>query len=187
MGLRKNSRPHQFLKGLAVGSGVLAISIISPVGGARLIQGLIGGYFRKKRFEKEIFLRDLKNLQSRKLVDYRELEHGNVEIKITKLGKETVLKYNLDGIKLKTQTWDGGWRLITFDIPNHHKAARDAFRKKLKDLKFYPLQKSVFLTPYPCEDEIDFVASIFDVRKYILILYIDHFEGEEKLRHHFKL
>ncbi|MFH1162049.1 MAG: hypothetical protein V1696_02115 [Candidatus Jorgensenbacteria bacterium] len=187
MGLKKNSRPHQFLKGLAIGSGVLAISLVSPLGGARLIQGLIKSYFRKKRFEKEAFLRDLKNLQSRKLVDYRELESGRVEIKITKLGKGTILRYSLDGIKLKDQTWDGKWRLIMFDIPHRHKAARDAFRKKLKDLKFYPLQKSVFLTPYPCEDEIDFIASIFDVRKYILILYIDHFEGEEKLRHHFKL
>lgn len=185
--IRRNSRPHKFLKGLAIGSGVLAISLVSPLGGARLVQGLIESYFRKKRFEKEIFLRDLKNLQSRKLVDYLELENGQVEIKITKLGREMILKYNLDEIKLKTGKWDGKWRLIIFDIPHHHKTARDAFRKKLKDLKFYPLQKSVFITPHPCEDEIDFIASIFDVRKYILVLYVDRFEGEEKLRHYFKI
>lgn len=74
-----------------------------------------------------------------------------------------------------------------FDIPHNHRTARDALRKKLLDLKFYPLQKSVFITPYPCEDEVDFIASIFDIRKYILILYVVYFEGEEKLKHHFNI
>ena len=72
-----------------------------------------------------------------------------------------------------------------FDIPHDHKIARDAFRTKLEDLKFYSLQKSVFITPYPCEKEIEFIATVFDVRKHVLILYVSRFEGEEKLKHHF--
>lgn len=187
MSVRKNSRPHKLLKGLAIGSGIFALSLISPLGGANAIRGLIKEYFRGKNFERGVFLRDLKNLQSRKLINYRESGNGLVEIKITKLGKETVLMYDIDRVTLNKGKWDGKWRLLTFDIPHHHKAARDAFRRKLKDLEFYPLQKSVFLTPYPCEKEIDFIANIFDVQENILLLYIDHFEGESKLCHHFKL
>ena len=186
MRLRRNSRPYQILKYLALGTGVLLVSIVSPLGGAQLIRAGIRSYLKKKRFIKEKFIRDLKNLQARKLINYRELDKGEMEIVITKEGKEKILRYQVDEIKLKPlRYWDRKWRLVMFDIPHSFKIARDLFRKKLQDLKFYPLQKSVFITPYPCEDEIDFIASIFNLRKYILILYVTHFEGEEKLRHYF--
>lgn len=32
---------------------------------------------------------------------------------------------------------------------------------------FYPMQKSVFITPYPCRDEVDFLIEIFDVRPFV--------------------
>lgn len=99
-----------------------------------------------------------------------------------------MLKYQIDDIKLKKPAaWDKKWRLVMFDIPQEYRLARDAFRKKLKDLKFHQLQKSVFLTPYPCEDEIDFIAEIFDVRKHTLFLIVEGFEGEEKLRYLFNV
>jgi DNA-binding transcriptional regulator PaaX len=185
-GLRKNGRPYQIMKYLALGTGILVLSIISPASGAYLIKAGIKSYIRNKRFEKEKFLRDLKNLQKRELINYEELESGEIKITLTKKGEEKALVYKLDEIKLnKPKKWDGKWRLIMFDIPHFHKKSRDALRAKLNDLKFYPLQKSVFITPYPCEEEIDFIASIFDIRKYILILYVSNFEGEEKLKHHF--
>lgn len=184
--IRRGSRPHQLLKYLAIGSGVLAVSLISPLGGAQLIKAGIHGYLRKKKFERDRFLRDMKRLQTRELVDFRELGNGKIEIRLTKQGKKKMLAYELDDMKLKIpERWDRQWRLIIFDIPHRHKKARDALRTKLLDLKFYPIQKSVFITPYPCEDEIDFIASIFDVRNYIIILYISHFEGEVKLKRHF--
>ncbi|MDP2704429.1 MAG: hypothetical protein Q8P01_04405 [bacterium] len=185
--LRKNSRPHKILKGLATGTGILVISILAPAGGAQMIREIISGYFRKKYFERSRFLADLKNLQERNLITYREFSDGKVEMKITRKGKEVLLKYELDNVKLKKGQWDKKWRLVMFDIPQKYRLARDAFRQKLKYLEFHQLQKSVFITPYPCEDEIDFIAQIFDVRKYILILYVERFEGEEKLKRLFRV
>lgn len=186
--IRKNSKNSQLLKYLAIGSGMVILSMVSPLGSAQLIRNIIKGYFRKKRFEKERFLRDIKRLQIRELIDYQELGDGKIKIVITKAGKNLALLNDLDNISLKPQKkWDRKWRLILFDIPHLERQARDAFREKLKDLNFYPLQKSVFITPFPCEEEIDFIASIFDIRRYILILYISHFEGEEKLKYHFKV
>jgi len=186
--IRKNSRAYKILKYLALGSGFIILSTISPYGGARVVKSLIQNYLRRKRFEKYRFLTDLKNLQKRDLIDYQDLGNGNVKIIITARGKQKVLLNNIDEIKLKKQKrWDGKWRLIIFDIPHSRKGARDAFRKILKNLGFYPLQKSVFITPYPCENEIDFIASIFDIRQNVLLLYVNNFEGEEKLKYHFKI
>lgn len=185
--MRRDSKLHELLKYLAFGSGVLVISL-SPLGSTQLTQTVLRQYFRKKKFERVRFLQDLKNLQRREVIDYRELNDGRIEILLTAQGKEKMLRYHIDEIKLKLpRVWDKKWRLIMFDIPHAHRQARDAFRKKLHDLKFHPIQKSVFITPYPCEDEIDFIASIFDVRKYVLVLYVSSFEGEEKLKHHFSI
>ena len=188
MGLHKNSGSYRLLRSLAIGSGVIAVSLIAPAGAAIAAQEAIAGYFRKKRLARARFLRDLKHLQNRKLVRYRELGGGEVEIAITKQGKEVALRYDIDTVKLKRPSrWDGKWRLIIFDIPSDKKQAREAFRKKLSELGVYPLQKSVFLTPYPCEKEIEFIATIFEIRQYILLLYVSAFEGEEKFRHRFNL
>lgn len=186
--IRKNSQKFKILKNLAAGTGIIVLSTISPQSGAKIIQELIKGYFRKKYFERQRFLNDLKNLQERQLIAWKELPNNEVEIKITRKGKGVMLRYHMDTIALqKPEIWDKEWRLIMFDIPHTQKQARDAFRGKLRDLKFHQLQKSVFITPYPCEDEIDFIGQIFEVRRHVLILYTKHFEGEEKLQHKFGL
>jgi DNA-binding transcriptional regulator PaaX len=171
-----------------MGAGILIISTVSPRSGALMVKNLIKTYFRKKSFEKYRFLTDLKNLQTRKLINYQELDDGRIRVELTKGGRRELLIYKLDEMKLaKPQHWDKKWRLVLFDIPHGQKKARDALRDKLKNLDFYPLQRSVFLTPFPCEKEIDFIGTIFNVRKYILIVYANHFEGEEKFRHYFKI
>lgn len=176
------------MRQLVAGGGILLISLASPVAGAAMIKNLLRGYFYKRSFEKERFLRDLKNLQRRELIDFKELDGGRVQIVITRAGRQKMLSYDIDDIHLKkTGKWDKKWRLIIFDIPVNQKQARDAFGRKLRSMNFYPLQKSVYVAPYPCEDEIEFLAMIFDVRRHILILHVSDFEGEEKLKNHFGL
>src|SRR3989344_2561018 len=184
--LRKNANPYKILKYLAVGSGIILISLIAPTSGAILVKELLNGYIRRRAFEKQRFLKDLKNLQIRKLISYKELDNGIVEIAITNEGKQQWLIYKIDELQLKKpKHWDRKWRLIIFDIPHHLKKNRDVLSQKLRQLQFHHLQKSVYLIPYPCEDEIDFLTTILEIRKYILILYVNHFEGEEKFKHHF--
>jgi hypothetical protein len=188
MRIRRDSKPFKILKNVLLAGGFLILSSIAPAAGARMISGIVGDYFRKKKFERGRLLRDLKNLQKRELLSYRELSDEKLELIITKDGKEKMLTYSLDEIKLNTKKkWDGKWRLILFDIPDHKKTARDAFRQKISVLGLYPIQKSVFITPYECENEIDFIASFFNIRKNILILYVSKFEGEEALRSYFGL
>ncbi|MEK9194414.1 MAG: hypothetical protein AAB884_01240 [Patescibacteria group bacterium] len=98
------------------------------------------------------------------------------------------MQFKLENIRInKPKKWDGRWRLVMFDVSDRQKTARDALRTKLKQLEFYPIQKSVFITPYPCENEVDFISSMFNVRNNVLVLYVEKFEGEEKLKHLFKL
>ena len=87
----------------------------------------------------------------------------------------------------KPKIWDGKWRIVIFDIPKHKKRARDALREKLKELGFYPFQKSVWVFPYPCEKEIQFLVELFDIWPYVNLIVAENISNDIKLRKHFKL
>ena len=113
---------------------------------------------------------------------------GKDIIEITEAGKKKVLEYDLDEMKLKVpQKWDGWWRMVMFDIPQTKRRARDAISSKIKELGMYPIQKSVFVSPYPCKDEIDFIGEFFNARKNIIYIRAKEIEGVGKLKRHFNI
>jgi DNA-binding transcriptional regulator PaaX len=79
---------------------------------------------------------------------------------------------------------------LIFDIPTKPKIynqAREALRNKIKKLGFYQMQKSVWAYPYECEDEILFVAEIFQVQRHIEIITADKVMHENILKRKFGL
>lgn len=107
---------------------------------------------------------------------------------LTSKGKARLNYIIIDNIELKNQKhWNGKWYLVMYDLPIRFKRVRNALRWKLKDLGFFQFQKSVWAYPYPCEEEILFVADFFGVRKYVEILEVDKILDDRKLKTHFKL
>ena len=188
MKIKKNYNSYNILKNVLLAGGVLTLSAIAPLGGAIFVKEMIKGYFRKKDFERKTFLRDLKRLQVRNLLDFIELPDGSLKIILSKAGKKKALTYKIDEIRLdKKRLWDGRWRLVIFDIPSTKKRLYEVLHLKLRELEFYTIQKSVFIVPYRCEDEIDFIATLLGVREHVLILNVASFEGDEKLRYYFRI
>ena len=74
-----------------------------------------------------------------------------------------------------------------FDLPIRFSKAREALRWKLKELGFIQFQKSVWVFPYLCEDEIIFVADFFRVGKYVEILTVERILRDESIKRHFNL
>ena len=66
--------------------------------------------------------------------------------------------------------WDRKWRIIIFDIPQELHRERIKFRRKLKSMGFFMLQKSVFVFPYPCNEEITDLSNILGVTDYVDII-----------------
>lgn len=137
----------------------------------RLIHG------RKKGDKK--FYAGLKNLEYREII--KRVDGGRY--RFTKKGESwfrgSLLRYyrNMD-VK-----WDKKWRVVIFDIPQELHNKRNRFRKKLKSLGFYKIQKSVFVFPYPCENELAKYCSWLDISEYINIIDADNLgyvDGEVK-------
>jgi len=185
---RKNSRPSTILKYAFLAGGAIVLSLAAPLGSATIAHRIIRSYIRKRRIERKRILQDLRRLQERKLIEYRESGNGTISVVLTKRGKAYGMTYQLDTMKLRQGRWDKKWRIVMFDISDSKKNAREAFRKKLKDLGRHPLQRSVYITPWPCGDELDFLCVVFEIpRTDILLFETGKFEGEHKLRHYFNL
>lgn len=135
-----------------------------------------------QKIDKQYLSVIIREFKKDKLVDYKEREDGSVCIVISERGKKRALEYQIDEIQIpQPKHWDGKWRLVMFDIPEKFRHGRDVLREKLKDLQFYELQKSVWIHPFPCEDEITFIVEFFELCRYVRFGELNSLTLEEEL------
>ena len=168
-----------------------------------LAAGLVMGLFRSpknyfkalksvpkifKDIDTKYLIRVVKEFHRDRLVDYKEKDNGEIEIVISEFGREKVLKFDFDNLEIKKPTfWDKKWRLVFFDVPEKRRIIRDSFRAKLQDLGFYELQRSIFIYPYHCEDEINFTVEVLDARHYVRYAEVSRVTNEADMLLHFDL
>lgn len=132
---------------------------------------------------------DQKELRSilRRFKIYKYVQVDNKKISLTNKGRARRLSYKLKNLRLKqSKKWDGKWRMVLFDIPEAKKKIRDALRRKLKEIGFLEFQKSVFVFPYACRDEINFIINFFDISEFVY--YVEApISPDDFLRKNFKL
>ncbi len=138
----------------------------------------VKGYDRRK------FYNGLKNLEHRKLLESSK----DGQYRFTKKGRKWFSGSLLRFYKLKGTKWDGKWRVVIFDVPQEFHNQRNLLRLKLKTLGFYMIQKSVFVFPYPCEEELSECSSRLKVVDYVDII-IAHTLGskEEEIKKFYDL
>lgn len=120
-------------------------------------------------FDPDKIYHNLGNLRYRGILDG---EGGN--FKFTKKGIVWVQNSHKRYFKLRYKNWDNKWRVIIFDIPQELHRERIKLRKKLKSLGCHMLQKSVFIFPYPCEEELSNIATQLKVSDYVDIIIADN-------------
>jgi DNA-binding transcriptional regulator PaaX len=141
--------------------GCFAIAATSPYFFHHLINSYFAHLSKQQRYRAAERMREL---QKKKIVSVQELANGSMRVELTNRGKDVARQYNLETISInKQKKWDGKWRLVIYDIPHHHKKARDAFRGKLKQLGLYNLQKSVWVSAYDCLPELEFLCGVFEI------------------------
>lgn len=173
-------------KTLLLLAGGLAIGLSGrPDAYFRVLRGLTKEW---RDIERRRLHEAIRNLYRSKLVDCRENPDGTTSLVLTDHGQKRVLHYDLDAIKIKRpKLWDGLWRVVVFDIPEARKTGRDALSFKLKQLGFYPMQRSVFVHPYDCRAEVDFLVEFYQVRPHVRFLLAKEVDIGLKLRHHFRI
>ena len=141
-----------------------------------------------KKINERSLRESIRKLYKSKIIDCKENNDGTIKLVLTEAGQKRALIFNLDKMEIKKpQKWDQLWRVVTFDIPEDNKKGRTALAAKLKELGFYPMQKSVFIHPYECKDEIDFIAEIFNLVPFVRFLRVKNIDIELDLKNKFHL
>lgn len=165
-------------------AGILAVIATAP----NIFQIFGRKYRRTRNYNSRQFQKSIYYLKRKGLVKFIKESGDKITVRITHKGRKKLVEYSIDEMEIKKpKKWDKKWRIVVFDIPNKYKKARDALREKLKDLEFYQLQKSVWVFPFSCFDEVLFVAHVFKVERFIEILTVEEMINDTKLRCHFDL
>ena len=85
------------------------------------------------------------------------------------------------------KVWNGKWRVVCFDIPETEQYVRKLFQTKLSELKFYRLQNSVFVYPYPCTELLALTHKAFELQKHVRIIKAESIDNETTLLNFFHL
>ena len=140
-----------------------------------------------KKIEKRELREEIRKLYQSKLVEKKANADGSYTLLLTEKGKLKTLNYNFDKIKAEKDKWDKKWRLVVFDVPEKLRWGRDTLRDKLKQVGFYELQKSVFIFPYDCQNEVEFIIEFFNLRRYVRFAVLESIDNESHLKQIFKL
>ncbi len=160
---------------------------IPVVNTARSGRGLSYGIKVKGVSSKNIS-KTLWRLRQTKVIKFLEEDDDKIKIVLTEQGKKKVLKYRFDDMVIKkAKEWDGHWHIIVFDIPENKKPARNALVEKMRNLGLILFQKSVWIYPYDCRNEVDFIAEVFGVGKYVHYIVTKSITNDNFLRGRFDL
>ena len=151
----------------------------------RTLKAIGKGY---AEIERQALKNAITDLYKSKILEQKENTDGSLTIVLTENGKRKALTYQIDEMKIKkAQKWDKRWRIVLFDIPEKKKKIREAIRHHLKNLDFFEYQKSVFVQPYDCKNEIEYIIEFYNIRKYVRFIIADSLDNEMHLINHFKL
>ncbi|MBI2329833.1 hypothetical protein HYU94_00380 [Candidatus Daviesbacteria bacterium] len=139
-----------------------------------------------RKFNPYVLKRNLKRLREQKVVEVIEKD-GDEVIKLTQKGHTKYLKFKLEELSLQGKSWDGKWRIVIYDIAKSKKNQVSAFRSILKYINFFQLQKSIYLTPYPCDEQVVYLREYFGIGEEVLLLRVDKIENEDFYKQYFGL
>ena len=144
---------------------------------------------RKQSLKKEQIRRILNKLEKKEIIHIEE-KADQIFVKVSDQGKSKLLQYSLKKLfdfKRKKKKWNGKWYLVFFDVPEVQKNKRNYLRKFLIRLGFRKYQKSVYLFPYECEEEVKLIKKIVEGAKYMKYIIAEKIEDENEFKKYFRV
>lgn len=173
---------------LGAGAAISA-TILLPSSG-RIIAPLIRqhpDWDEWKGFNPSYLRRTLRRLREQKHIEIA-IENGQEIIRLTRQGKRKILRFSLDTLSIaKPKHWDKKWRLVLYDVPRKDKKMGDIIRQTLQAIGFYGIQKSIYVFPYPCFDQIEFLREYYGLGDNVQYMLVEHIEHDASYKTYFNL
>lgn len=187
---------RNIIKSGSVAADILLIAAAGPIilaslflpNASQMLRPLIKWHKNWGKIKRQRINETIRRLNKKRLIELVQ-KGDNLYIEITQNGKKLIKNFDYNNLELsKPKKWDKKWRLVIFDVPEKQNKERRALSEKLKNLGFYPLQESVYIYPYGCRDEIDFVCEFLEIGRHVNYCVLDSLDKKEgELREIFDL
>ncbi len=147
------------------------VFIVAPSLSSKMARMLWGAVFKKSKTNTGDILPIYRLVRSNYIKVIKTKTETRIEL--TQRGKEIAQRFIYKNKHTQKRSWDRLWRVVMYDIPEKHKQERDALREKIKELGMYQLQKSVWVYPYNCKEEMRFLCDVLHVSYKKHILYFE--------------
>ena len=109
------------------------------------------------------FKRALRNIQKKGWIN----ENLDLTLKGQKRLKSILPEYS------EERKWDGKWYIVAYDIPENKRWLRKVLRNTLQELKFGPLHKSLWISPYNFLGDVEKIVNQYKLETYVLLAISD--------------
>ena len=114
------------------------------------------------------------------------VENKETYYELTPKATSHIERIKYDDIKItRTRRWDKKWRIVIFDVPEDKKTGRDLFRRKIMSIGFRQIQKSVYVYPFECTEQMLKVSSFLNLSRFVTIVIAEIVQGEESMIENF--
>jgi DNA-binding transcriptional regulator PaaX len=146
-----------------VGAGLAGTAVLVAPNTAQLIEYFVPNSPRERnRIWKAIKYLEQKN----RIVLEEKGAHTYVTITAQgrlRLNEDTIWELTID----TPRRWDHKWHIVMFDLPAQYEKKRQSFRLKLEDMGLRQYQRSVYIYPHDCHEEVLTVAKWYGVERFI--------------------
>ncbi len=125
-------------------------------------------------------------IQRLKKQGWIKFEYGEAKKVLALTGKgQLEALFEKSKLDADPQRWDGKWRLVIFDIPEHARGVRARLRSLLKGYGFVALQASVYVQPFALSSAGVEYLKASGLTRYIRFARVDSFDTDTDLRKQF--
>lgn len=119
-------------------------------------------------------------LKAKGLIDIVNIG-DDFRIGLTDKGKEAVEKIDFDNISIpKPDCWDGKFWQVAADIPTKYRNNADCFRRKIKKMGLFTLQRTLWFYPFDPRREIELIANVYLISNFVTVMKIEKFDPADK-------
>lgn len=175
-------------------NGILDVLLAGSLLSAALVAPNLAGVLSKsymsrldhQRRQRE--LRDTLHYMKRKQIVVISESDGDLVVSITSKGRKRVYRAKFEEASIPVpERWDKKWRIVIFDIPEKNGNARRVLTMKLKELGFQMIQKSVWVHPFPCLEQIEIIKYVYpEISPHLVLLETDTIDVHDNLVQRFR-
>ncbi len=160
----------------------LLISFLCSAGSVRLMNRTM----RELSYDRYKRKCALARLQRAGYVNQVDADNSEM-VTLTLLGRMMMRKNDKDSTTTSQREWDGLWYIVSFDVPEQNRRIRQALRSLLVRNNFMHVQGSVYISPYPCEELIEFLIADRRLKQYIFFVVAKIITNEDVWKKKFSI